>query len=372
MSLSTVESATGSDDVPVLRHDGNAPIHFQNRELNLIEACYGMLPDGLFQLDFVNALMLERCLDNAAVGDQDNGPTLSELLKHRNRLVDARYPQVEEQERHRRDEAAHERGVGANHRVLDGVGYEKDEYEVEWRHLADLALACETKAGEDNDIHNGRTDDDRPPGSSQVKHPRIVPAFGSANAATFPEQGDTDRVWRYIGTFTRVRIMTLLESSNPNHFVVTEAEMPDESQLTAVERAKAHIPEFVPLALAHQTVHGTHALGRFNTWLALKITTSVGSMWCAYAFTLLALISLPAAIKSGDPIIIVAWIAQTFLQLVLLPIIIVGQNVQASATEGRARADHATLNAVHTLTSEVHTINEQQSEILKRLDARPQ
>jgi hypothetical protein len=46
--------------------------------------------------------------------------------------------------------------------------------------------------------------------------------------------------------------------------------------------------------------------------------------------------------------------------------------VQAAATEGRARADHATLNAVHTLTSEVHTINEQQSEILKRLEAKAQ
>lgn len=95
-------------------------------------------------------------------------------------------------------------------------------------------------------------------------------------------------------------------------------------------------------------------------------------MWCAYAFALLTLISLPAAIKSGDPIIIVAWIAQTFMQLVLLPIIIVGQNVQAAASDARALTDHATLNAVHTLPSEVHTINEQQTEILKRLEARAQ
>ncbi len=146
--------------------------------------------------------------------------------------------------------------------------------------------------------------------------------------------------------------------------------MPGEGPLTAIARAKAHVPEFVPLARARQAVHGTHRLGRFNTWLALKITTSVGSMWCAYAFTLLALISLPAAIASGQPIIIVAWIAQTFLQLVLLPIIIVGQNVQAAASESRALADHATLNAVHTLTAEVHTINVQQTEILNRLDAR--
>jgi hypothetical protein len=139
---------------------------------------------------------------------------------------------------------------------------------------------------------------------------------------------------------------------------------------SALERAKAHVPEFVPSEQARAAVHGVHPVGRFNTRLALKITNSVGSMWCAYAFTLLALISLPAAFSTGDPIIIVAWIAQTFLQLVLLPIIIVGQNVQAASSDARAQADHATLNAVHTLTVEVHNINEQQSEILRHLEAR--
>ncbi len=56
----------------------------------------------------------------------------------------------------------------------------------------------------------------------------------------------------------------------------------------------------------HAAVHGTGPLGRVNTWLAVRITTVVGSMWCAYAFVLLTLISLPAAIRSGDSIIIVA------------------------------------------------------------------
>jgi hypothetical protein len=32
----------------------------------------------------------------------------------------------------------------------------------------------------------------------------------------------------------------------------------------------------------------------------------------------------------------VAWVAQTFLQLVLLPVIIVGQNLQAQAADTRA------------------------------------
>jgi hypothetical protein len=69
----------------------------------------------------------------------------------------------------------------------------------------------------------------------------------------------------------------------------------------------------------------------FNDWLGLKITSVVGTMWCAYIFTALALISLPAAIKSNDPIIIISWIAQTFLQLVLLSVILVGQRLMASS-----------------------------------------
>ena len=38
-------------------------------------------------------------------------------------------------------------------------------------------------------------------------------------------------------------------------------------------------------------------------------------MICAYLFTILALISLPSALKSGQLIVSIAWIAQTFLQL---------------------------------------------------------
>src|SRR5207249_3250551 len=83
----------------------------------------------------------------------------------------------------------------------------------------------------------------------------------------------------------------------------------------------------------------TGPMGRFNTWLAVHITKTVGSMWIAYLFACVALISLPAAIRSGDVIVIVSWVAQTFLQLVLLPIIIVGQNVIQAANDARAEAD---------------------------------
>ncbi len=139
---------------------------------------------------------------------------------------------------------------------------------------------------------------------------------------------------------------------------------------SAVAKAKAHAPKLVLREHAHKVVHGDNPFGRFNAFLAVKITKTVGSMWCAYAFALLAISSFPAAIRSHDPIIIVAWIAQTFLQLVLLPIIIVGQNIEAAASDARAESDHDTLIAIHSLTSEVHTINENQTKILEVLEER--
>jgi len=84
----------------------------------------------------------------------------------------------------------------------------------------------------------------------------------------------------------------------------------------------------------------------FNGKLGLFITTVVGTMWAAYLFTILALISFPSAIRSGNSIIIVAWIAQTFLQLVLLPIIIVGQNIQAKTSDRRAEDTYKDAEAV--------------------------
>ena len=76
----------------------------------------------------------------------------------------------------------------------------------------------------------------------------------------------------------------------------------------------------------------------FNAKVALVITRSVGTMACAYVFALLALISLPDAIRAGRPAII-SWIAQTFLQLVLLSIIMVGQRVQSAAADARAEKE---------------------------------
>lgn len=91
-----------------------------------------------------------------------------------------------------------------------------------------------------------------------------------------------------------------------------------------------------PVKIADQHPHGT-AFARFNARLGLKITLLIGTMGCAYIFAVVALISLPSAIRTHDVIVIVAWVAQTFFQLVLLPVIIVGQNLQGAAADKRAQ-----------------------------------
>jgi hypothetical protein len=73
----------------------------------------------------------------------------------------------------------------------------------------------------------------------------------------------------------------------------------------------------------------------FNAKFAVLITRLVGTMWCAYLFGVIALIGLGPALKPGGEGII-AWIAQTFLQLVLLSVIMVGQNVQSLAADARS------------------------------------
>ncbi len=95
----------------------------------------------------------------------------------------------------------------------------------------------------------------------------------------------------------------------------------------------------------------------FNAWLAVRITRMVGSMWCAYAFAALALISLPAAIGQGTAAV-VSWISQTFLQLVLLSVIMVGQRVLATASDKQALQTSAEAEAVLQLAEEVRRLRE--------------
>lgn len=100
-----------------------------------------------------------------------------------------------------------------------------------------------------------------------------------------------------------------------------------------------------PVKVIDQLPTGNVA-ARFNSWFAVKVTNGVGTMWCAYAFAVIALISLPQAISSHSVVTLVSWVSQTFLQLVLLSVIIVGQNVLAAAADKRSEATYQDADAV--------------------------
>ncbi len=140
-----------------------------------------------------------------------------------------------------------------------------------------------------------------------------------------------------------------------------------------IEERKKTGPPTVAGAIAK--VHGPGLVGRINAKVGLKITLVVGTMWAAYLFTLLALVSAPTAFSSGDKLIIVAWIAQTFLQLVLLPIIIVGQNVQAAAADARSQATYddaaAVLEEAKQIQLHLATQDDAIEKILARVAATP-
>jgi uncharacterized membrane protein len=107
--------------------------------------------------------------------------------------------------------------------------------------------------------------------------------------------------------------------------------------------------------------------------VAIFITKIVGTMWCAIAFTILALISFPHALSGGIPTTI-SWMTQTFLQLVLLSIILVGQKLQSKHSELRADAEYETnlesKKDIELLTKRLDSIeNDKLKKILEILKA---
>jgi len=126
---------------------------------------------------------------------------------------------------------------------------------------------------------------------------------------------------------------------------------------------------------------GESKFAKFNAWLAIKITSIVGTMWCAYSFAVLAFLSLPAVLSGfsafhgtfpnwlvkASVIALVAWIAQTFLQLVLLSIIIVGQNIQAAGADARSEATYKDADAVLHEALEIQRHLEAQDAVLTAL-----
>jgi hypothetical protein len=110
----------------------------------------------------------------------------------------------------------------------------------------------------------------------------------------------------------------------------------------------------------------------FNGRIGLAITTLVGTMICGYVFAVIALISLPSAVTSHNLTVIIAWVSSNFLQLVLLPVIIVGQNLQAKASDTRAEQTYADAEAVLHEAMQIQEHLMAQDKVLQELVAQVQ
>lgn len=86
------------------------------------------------------------------------------------------------------------------------------------------------------------------------------------------------------------------------------------------------------------------ATAGFNTRLAVLVTKWTGTMITAYLFTVLSIIGLFGLLGWLNPFVflLTTWVSQQFLQLVLLPILAVGQSVLGRKQELQANEAYAT------------------------------
>jgi len=108
-----------------------------------------------------------------------------------------------------------------------------------------------------------------------------------------------------------------------------------------------------------------------NGRIALVLTTAVGTMWCAYVFAVLALLVVPEAI-GGGLLTSVQWVSQTFIQLVMLSVIMVGQNILGQAADKRAEMTYkdaeATFHEAQQIQAHLQAQDDAMNTILERLE----
>jgi hypothetical protein len=119
-----------------------------------------------------------------------------------------------------------------------------------------------------------------------------------------------------------------------------------------------HIPQKITIAKAEQALTG------FNMKIAVVITKGLGTMVCAYIFAILAIIGFPGF--GATPTQYVQWVSQTFIQLVALSVLAVGQQVLSKQGELMAEeAFHTTINSYHDIEQIMQHLCAQDAELLR-------
>ena len=125
-------------------------------------------------------------------------------------------------------------------------------------------------------------------------------------------------------------------------------------------------PRHEPRTITLKEAHAQHHKSGFNQVIALALTKGVGSMSTAYSFVVLAIIGLAGIVGWLPPValVLVAWFSQTFLQLVLLPVLAVGNNVLSKQAELQS-AEQA--RQVGQILTDVEAMRQQLARIESRL-----
>ena len=119
-----------------------------------------------------------------------------------------------------------------------------------------------------------------------------------------------------------------------------------------------YIPQKVTIAKAEQALTG------FNMKIAVVITRGLGTMVCAYIFAILSIIGFPGF--GATPTQYVQWVSQTFIQLVALSVLAVGQQVLSKQGELMAEEQfHTTMNSYHDIEQIMQHLCAQDAELLR-------
>jgi hypothetical protein len=156
--------------------------------------------------------------------------------------------------------------------------------------------------------------------------------------------------------------------SNPEHHERRISSPEHRAAYAAAREAPTeHKPRLITSRSVGSQVHGAGRVGEFNSRLAVLITKNVGTMWAAYVFAVIGITSLVGVLTNNITLTLLAGgLSSYFLQLVLLPIIMVGQNVISASQDARAEADHLTLTTLHAMNVRQLEMLEQQAKILEQ------
>jgi len=155
---------------------------------------------------------------------------------------------------------------------------------------------------------------------------------------------------------------------------------PSSAKTETISQPQAHRHHYTSVLFHHEphqhqprNVNLLHeaekAAAGINTRIAVGLTKSVGTMWTAYTFVVLAIIGLFAILGLLSPIValLVAWTSQTLIQLILLPIIMVGQNVLGRKTELQADEQfRTTMSTYHDIEQIMQHLSAQDAELLRQ------